>query len=116
MQEQLKAALDFAHYQQTFSIQKKILKEKTESKLTYGYNGGIFYIDRNLLTFVDMLINKGRTSGVVILDINQNPVLLDNLESFRDEIFSRYFEVTNEFFEQYQKIKKARSVEKLLEQ
>lgn len=115
MQEQLKSALDFANYQQTFSIQKKTLKERTEAKLTFGYNGGIFFIDRTLLTFVEMLVSKGRTSGVVLLDSNQNPILIDRLESFRDDIFSRYFEVTNEYFEQYQKIKKSRSVEKLLD-
>lgn len=115
MQEQLKLALDFSNYQQSFSIQKKTLKERTEAKLTYGFNGGIFNIDRTLLTFVEMMCVKGRTTGVVILDINQNPILVDNLESFRDEIFSRYFEVTNEYFEQYQKIKKSRSVEKLLD-
>lgn len=115
MQEQLKSALDFANYQQTFSIQKKTLKERTEAKLTFGHNGGIFFIDRTLLTFVEMLVSKGRTSGVILLDSNQNPILIDQLESFRDDIFSRYFEVTNEYFEQYQKIKKSRSVEKLLD-
>lgn len=115
MQEQLKLALDFSNYQQSFSIQKKTLKERTEAKLTYGFNGGIFNIDRTLLTFVEMMCDKGRTAGVVILDVNQNPILIDKLESFRDEIFSRYFEVTNEYFEQYQKIKKSRSVEKLLD-
>jgi hypothetical protein len=41
-------------------------------------------------------------------------VLVDDLEEFRDEIFRRYFEVTNEYFEQHQKIKKSRSVEKLI--
>ena len=116
MQPQLKAALDFANYQQTFSIQKKILKERSEAKLTYGHNGGIFHIDRDLLTFVEMLCVKGRITDVVLLDINQNPILITNVETFRDEIFSRYFEVTNEYFEQYQKIKKSRSVEKLIEQ
>ena len=114
MQEQLKQALEFANYKQTFSIQRKILKEKVEAKLTYGFNGGIFYIDRNLLTFVEMLCNKGRTVGVVLLDTNENPILIENLEEFRDDILSRYFEVTNEYFEQYQTLKKSRSVEKLL--
>lgn len=114
MQEQLKSALDFSNYQQTFSIQKKLLKERTESKLTYGYNGGIFYINQTLLTFVDMLCVKGRTTSVVLIDTNQNPILIKDLESFKEEIFSRYFEVTNEYFEQYEQIKKSRSVEKLL--
>ena len=115
MQEQLKSALDFSNYQQTFSIQKKTLKERTEAKLTYGHSGGIFYIDRTLLTFVDMLCNKGRTSSVVLLDLNQNPILITDLSVFHEEILSRYFEVTNEFFEQYEQIKKSRSVEKLLD-
>jgi succinate-semialdehyde dehydrogenase/glutarate-semialdehyde dehydrogenase len=64
----------------------------------------------------DMLCAKDRTSGVVLLDANENPVLVDDLEEFRDEIFRRYFEVTNEYFEQHQKIKKSRSVEKLISQ
>jgi hypothetical protein len=116
MDQQLKQALDFANYQQTFSIQKKVLKERISAKLTYGFNGGLFRIDRTLLTFVDMLCVKDRISGVVLLDTNENPVLVDDLEEFRDEIFRRYFEVTNEYFEQYQKIKKSRSVEKLISQ
>jgi len=116
MDQQLKAALDFSNYQQTFSIQKKVLKERIAAKLTYGFNGGLFRIDRTLLTFVDMLCAKGRTSGVVLLDTNENPVLVDDLEVFREELFQRYFEVTNEYFDQYQKIKKSRSVEKLISQ
>lgn len=116
MDKQLKEALDFANYQQTFSIQKKVLKERMMAKLTYGFNGGLFRIDRNLLTFVDMLCTKDRTSGVILLDANENPVLVEDLNEFSEEIFRRYFEVTNEYFEQNQKIKKSRSVEKLISQ
>ena len=116
MDKQLEEALDFANYQQTFSIQKKVLKERISAKLTYGFNGGLFRIDRNLLTFVDMLCAKDRTSGVILLDANENPVLVEDLNEFSEEIFRRYFEVTNEYFEQHQKIKKSRSVEKLVSQ
>jgi hypothetical protein len=115
MQEQFKKALEFANYQQTFSIQRKTLKEKIEAKLTYGFNNGLFHIDQNLLTFVEILCTKGRTTGVVILDVNENPVLIDDLEKFKDEIFSRYFETTNEYFKEYQVLKKSRSVEKILD-
>lgn len=114
MQEQLKKALEFSNYKQTFSIQRKVLKEKIEAKLTYGFNGGIFKINRELLNFVQMLLNEGRTSGIVILDANENPILIDNLENFKDEIFDRYFTATSDYFEQYQNLKKSRSVEKLL--
>jgi hypothetical protein len=115
MDEQLKKALDFSNYRQTFSIQRKILKEKIEGKLTFGFGGGIFKIDRSLITFVQMLLNKQRTTGVVLLDQNENPVLIDNLENFLNEILDRYFTATNEYFEQYQELKKSRSVEKLVD-
>lgn len=116
MHDHLKKALEFANYQQTFSIQRRLLKEKIQAKLTYGFNGGFFTIDRDLLTFVEILCTKGRTTGVVILDSNENPILIEDLEVFRDEIFSRYFESTYEYFESYQALKKSRSVDKLLEQ
>lgn len=115
MQQQFKAALEFANYRQTLSIQRKTLKERIAGKLTYGFNGGIFRIDQTLLTFVHMLCAKQRTSGVIILDVNDNPILIDDLESFSDEIFSRYFESANEYFEHYQDIKKSRTVQKLIE-
>jgi len=115
MQEEFQKALDFANYRQTFAIQRKTLKEKIDAKLTYGFNGGIFKIDRSLLNFVEMLIQNNRSQDVVILDSNENPVLVKDLLSFKEEVFDRYFTATNEYFEEYQKIKKARSVESLLE-
>jgi hypothetical protein len=114
MQEEFQKALDFSNYRQTFAIQRKTLKEKIDAKLTYGFNGGIFKIDRELLNFVEMMIYKDRSENVVILDVNENPILVENLVDFREEIFDRYFSATFEYHEEYQKLKKARSVEKLL--
>lgn len=114
MEEEYKKALDFANYRQTLSIQRKTLKEKVDANLTYGYNGGIFKIDRELLNFVEMLIYKDRSENVVILDANENPILVENLVDFREEVFDRYFNATFEYYEEYQKIKKSRTVEKLV--
>jgi hypothetical protein len=115
MDAQLKQALDFANYRQTFSIQKRTLKEKIEAKLTYGYNGGIFKLDRILIVFVQMLIDQGRTQGVPLLDANDNPIMVDDLLIFKDEIVDRYFTATFEYYEQHESLKKSRSVEKLLD-
>lgn len=115
MEDQLQTALNFANYRQSFSIQRKTLKEKIEAKLTYGFGGGIFKIDRELISFTQTLIDKDRAFGVVMLDQNDNPVLVDDLQHFQDDIISRYFEATNEYFEQYQNLKKSRTVEKLLD-
>lgn len=115
MNEEFKKALDFSNFRQTYSIQRKSLKEKIDAKLTYGHNGGIFKINRSLLNFVQMLIDQGRTEGVVLLDVNENPVLIENLNQFKDEVFDRYFSTTLEYFEENQKLKQSRSIEKLTE-
>lgn len=115
MDERLSKALDFANYRQTLAIQRKTLKEKIDARLTIGYNGGIFKIDRSLISFVEILINKGRTKNVPLLDKNENPILIDDLEKFQDEILDRYFTSTLEYFDEYEKIKKSRTVEKLLD-
>jgi len=37
------------------------------------------------------------------------------LSKFKDEIFDRYFTATNEYYQEYEVIKKARSVEALVD-
>jgi len=114
MDDRLKAALDFSNYRQTLAIQRKTLRERIEGKLTYGNSGGIFKIDRTLLVFVQMLIDQGRTENVPLIDQNENPILILDLQEFQDEILDRYFSATYEYHEEYEKIKSSRTVEKLL--
>lgn len=115
MDDRLRNALDFSNYRQTLSVQRKTLKEKMQARLTYGFNGGIFKIDQSLLSFVSMLCAEGRSQGVVLLDTNDNPVIIEDLENFKSEIFDRFFTASFEYQEEYDKIKKSRSVEKLVD-
>ena len=115
MDDRLQTALDFSKYRQTLSIQRRLLKEKLQAKLTYGTAGGIFYIDHSLISFVQLCIDQGRVSGIPLIDSNENPVLIDDLIKFRDEIFDRYFSANLEYLSEYEKIKKSRSVEKLVD-
>jgi hypothetical protein len=62
-----------------------------------------------------MLLSVDRTEGVVLLDVNDNPILIENLADFKDIILDRYTTSTLEYYEEYQKLKKSRSVEKLIE-
>lgn len=115
MDKHLEKALEFSNFKQTFSIKQKTLREKIDAKLTYGIDGGLFKIDQSLLTFVHSLCEAGRSSEVVILDYNQNPILIKDLLSFKDEIFDRYFTSMNEYYVEFQELKKSRSVERLLD-
>lgn len=115
MDDRLKKALDFSNYQYSLSVKRKTLKEKFEARLTLGRNGGIFKINRELLCFVQLLLDNGKSSDVPLIDDNGNPVLIDDLASFKQEIFDRYFSVSNEYFDEYRKIKKSRTIEKLVD-
>jgi hypothetical protein len=115
MDERLSKALDFSKYRQTLNLERKNLKEKIEGQLTLGHNGGIFKIDRALISFVQLLIDRDRKENVPVLDSNDNPILVKDLVAFRDEILDRYMTAVYEYCEQYEKIKKARSVDKLLD-
>lgn len=115
MDKRLEAALDFSNFQQSFNTKQKHLKEKNDAKLTYGINGGLFKIDKSLLGFVETLCQLGRIENVVILDRNETPILIENLIDFKNEIFDRYFTSLNEYYNEYQALKKSRSVERLLD-
>ena len=115
METLLKQALEFSNYKRSLSVQRKTLKERIDARLTFGHNGGIFKIDRSLVVFVQFLIDQERITDVVLLDTNENPILIPDLKSFRDEILDRYFTSTNEYYQEYEKIRKSRSVEKLVD-
>lgn len=114
MEQILRDALDFSNYNQTLSLKRKHLKEKNDASLTFGYNGGIFKIDRSLLLFTQMLIDQQRPDSV-ILDVNDNPILIENLQEFRDKIFEKYFTTTYNYYTEYQKIKKSRTIDSLVD-
>jgi len=114
MTSKLTKALEFSNYRQTLNIQHNNLKSKVQTLLTYSINGGSFNIDLPLITFVEMLIKKEYDS-VVLLDVYNNPIEITDLKDFLEEILSRYFEATNEYYAEYSKLKQSRKVHKLID-
>jgi hypothetical protein len=114
MDDRLQKALSFSNYQFTLTNQRKILREKLDSSLLYGYNGGIFKVDESLISFVNFLSDQGR-SNIPILDSNKNPILIENLKTFLDEILNVYFSAVLDYYNEYEKIKKNRTTEKLID-
>jgi hypothetical protein len=109
----LQKALDFSQYRYSLSTQRKNLKEQMNAKLVYATNGGVFKVDRPLIVFVQMLLDQGRESSV-LLDNNDNPIMINDLSKFREEIFDRYFSATLEYQEKFEKLKQKRSVKSLI--
>lgn len=115
MDERLQNALTFSNHQSTLSTQRRILKEKLDSTLTYGYNGGIFIINETLINFLQFLITQERKQNIPILDSNKNPILIKEVEAFLDDILNIYFSAILTYYDDYERIKKSRTVEKLVD-
>ncbi len=113
MSTRLSKALEFANYRVTLNNQQSALRAKTQSLLSYSINGGTFTIDRTLINFCKLLLDE-KQNEAVLLDIYQNPIKV-NIKSFYDEILSRYYEVTNDYYAEYEKLRKSRKVHKVLD-
>ena len=113
MDEKLSKALDFANYTRTFEDQKRLLKEKFLDSMIYFANGGQFTVDQNLITFVNLLLE--RNESAIIIDDNQNPILIENLSEFSTNILDLYFQSTNNYYNSLHNLKSRRSIEKLVE-
>jgi uncharacterized protein YqkB len=109
MDERLKKALDFSNYRIALFNRKEDLKVQMDTMLTYAQNGGIFKITPELMTFVKMLVDMQKTRAIII-DTNGNPIEIKNVSEFFDTIFTRYWEATNVYYREYNKLKLARVV------
>lgn len=114
MDERLKKALEFSNYMVTLNNQKRILQETAYQDLIYYTNGCKFTVNKELISFCSTLISYNRNS-VVLIDDNDIPVRVENIEEFLENILDVYFDATNKFYTEYQKLKSNRSVEKLVE-
>ena len=112
--DRLHKALEFANYRQTFFNQKQILKNKSEALLSYSTQGGTFKVTQELIAFVGTFVQQ-EYEEMVLLDVNENPIKIEDLKSFLAEITSRYFEVTNDYHKQYSEMQNKRRTAKLVE-
>jgi len=113
MSAKLTKALEFANYRTTLNNQQDALRAKVTSLLSYSVNGGTFTIDQSLIAFVKLLIDD-KMKEAVLLDIYNNPINVE-LAKFYTEIKSRYFEAMNDYHAQYQTLKRARKVSRIVD-
>lgn len=111
MDERLEKALNFSNYMITLNNQRRALKEKFLASLVYFYNGGSFTVTKELINFVKTLVDTGNDSDVVLVDDKDIPVSIKNLNEFLSDILNIYFTATNEYYTEYESLKKNRTIE-----
>ena len=112
--QRLEKALEFSNTMKTFNLNKNNLKVKTQNLLSYSTAGGSFTVDQSLISFMNFVVSSGKTE-ITLLDKNDIPVHIEDTEKFLDEISSLYFEVVNDYYNEYQKLRSSRKIEKVLE-
>ena len=114
MDDRLQKALEFSKYRIGLFNRKEDLKLKVNNMLVHSYNGGIFRASQELITFLKLLLDQERTR-VILIDENGNPIEVTDLQSFFDDIFSKYFEATNYYHLEYSNLRTARAVKSIYE-
>jgi len=112
--QRLEKALDFSNTMKTFNLNKNNLKVKTQNLLSHSTSGGSFTVDQSLISFMNFVVSSGKTE-ITLLDKNDIPVHIEDTEKFLDDVSSLYFEVVNDYYNEYQKLKSSRKIEKVLE-
>lgn len=114
MDDRLQKALEFSKYRISLFNRKEDLKIKVNNMLIHAHNGGIFKSTQELISFVKLLLDEN-TSTVVLIDQNGNPIEIQDLRSFFDDMLGKYFEATNYYHTEYSKLRNARSVNSIYE-
>tara|TARA_B100001778_G_C18259427_1_gene481512 strand:+ start:22 stop:381 length:360 start_codon:yes stop_codon:yes gene_type:complete len=115
MDERLEKALEFSNYMLTLNNQKRLLTEKYQEELLYFYNGCQFTVTKELINFVKLLLDSHQDTNAVLTDDNGIPTIVEDVDKFYDSIIDVYFVASNSYHSDYMKLKKQRSVEKLVD-
>jgi len=115
MDERLEKALEFSNYMVTLNNQKRVLKDQFRENTIHYFNGGQFTITKDLVTFVNMLVDKDNVHDIVLIDDNEMPVVISDLEEFLSNIIDQYFSAANKYHAEFQQLIKNRSTETLVE-
>lgn len=114
MDQRLEKALDVSNYMVTLNNQTRLLREQYRENLIHYFNGGQFTITQQLVSFCQSLITLHQTNTILI-DDNGIPIEIEELEDFTSEVVSKYFEASNRFLMEYNKLKTNRSVESIMD-
>jgi len=114
MDERLEKALEFSNYMVTLNNQRRVVREQFLENCVHYLNGGKFAVNRDLITFCHTLLQREQTSAILI-DDNDTPIEVENLQKFLDDILDIYFTTSYEYFDKYNEIKKNRTVKGLVD-
>lgn len=109
MDDRLAKALEHARYKSSLAHARKNLLLKYQNALLHSCNGGVFTVTQTLLLYVKAMVEAGQ-QDIVLIDDKQNPIQIGIPSAFLENIQAVYHAANNQYFFEFEKLKKARSV------
>jgi hypothetical protein len=109
MDVRLEQALDLSKTRYTLFLEKRRLQEKLKADLTYSVNGGQFYIDRNFIVYLNLLVPSEGTVSATILDDNLTPIYIEDLQQLQKDVLNLYTQVVNQYQQDFDQLRRKRS-------
>ena len=114
MDKRLEQALDFSNFRMILTTRQENLKMLMNNKLTLSYGGGLFKVDKELLSFIFMLMFS-KSDEAIIIDENDIPIKIENLEEFAEKAAAQYDKALEQYYNSYQKLSEAREIRKVID-
>ena len=111
---ELETVFDKSKYNAVQRNQFNLLKELIREKLTIGHLGGLYQINSELLSFLDLLERSGYDSAV-ITDMNGLPSQIDNVKEFKAMCMEKFAQEMNQALAEVNRIRNARTVKELVD-
>ena len=115
MDERLTNALEFAKYKQTLYLEKKRLQEKLKAELTFPFNGGIFYADRQFIVYLNIITPEEGKLSTTILDDRLNPIYVEDITALQKKALETYSQAVNQYQIEFANLQKKRSVKAIVD-
>jgi hypothetical protein len=112
--EKFEEFISLAKYNISFADSVSLLKSKFVQGTTTAVNGGLFKITEQRILFNTLELSRGHTSTVLI-DDRGTPIRIDDLAALNEQWYQTWAFETNAYFNQYTKLRGARSVKALVD-
>ncbi len=72
----------------------------------------IFRVEPGFIAFIGDILNSGYESAP-ILDVNNNPIMIEDLQEFKNNLLSSYMEVVYDYWHDWESIRTERDLKKI---
>lgn len=99
------------NYRNIVVNQIRVLEQKFQDQCILAQDSGLFLVTTEFLTSLKNIKEESQW----VLDMNNNPILIQNIANFYNRAYNVYYTALADFGTSYNQLKSQRSVESILE-